>query len=88
MTSTTYASASGLDDVHNLSTALDQALLARAALRNPIFAAMVSTRTHWTKWAAPTYGEAVGQPQPDARRRRPGTYGVKTGWTTPCRAAA
>src|SRR6478735_5090831 len=57
MDSTTYASASGLDDVHNLSTALDQALLARAALRNPTFASMVSTKTHWTKWAAPTYAK-------------------------------
>ena len=57
MASTTYASASGLDDVRNLSTALDQAILARAALRNPTFAQMVGTRTHWTKWAAPTYAK-------------------------------
>src|SRR4051812_28139636 len=49
MTSTTYASASGLDDVRNLSTALDQALLARAALQNPTFAAIVSTQSHWTR---------------------------------------
>ena len=54
MTSTTYASASGLDDVRNLSTAIDQAILARAALQNPTFAHIVATRTHWTKWAAPT----------------------------------
>ena len=54
MTSTTYASPSGLDDVRNLSTALDQAVLARAALQNPTFAQIVATRTHWTKWAAPT----------------------------------
>jgi D-alanyl-D-alanine carboxypeptidase (penicillin-binding protein 5/6) len=81
MTSTTYASASGLDDVRNLSTALDQALLARAALQNPMFAKIVSTRTHWTKWAAPTraklwvnHNKMLGT--------TPGTYGVKTGWTT------
>lgn len=81
MTSTTYASASGLDDVRNLSTALDQAVLARAALRNPTFAQMVATRTHWTKWAAPTraklwvnHNKMLGT--------TPGTYGVKTGWTT------
>ncbi len=81
MTSTTYASASGLDDVRNLSTALDQALLARAALQNPMFAKIVSTRTYWTKWAAPTraklwvnHNKMLGT--------TPGTYGVKTGWTT------
>ena len=81
MTSTTYASASGLDDVRNLSTALDQAVLARAALQNPLFAKIVSTRTHWTKWSAPTraklwvnHNKMLGT--------TPGTYGVKTGWTT------
>ena len=81
MTSTVYASASGLDDVRNLSTALDQAVLARAALQNPTFAQMVATRTHWTKWAAPTraklwvnHNKMLGT--------TPGTYGVKTGWTT------
>ena len=43
MTDTTYASASGLDDTRNLSTALDQAKLAQAALANPIFAKIVAT---------------------------------------------
>ena len=81
MTSTTYASASGLDDTRNLSTALDQAMLARVALQNPMFAKIVSTRTHWTKWAVPTraklwvnHNKMLGT--------TPGTYGVKTGWTT------
>lgn len=81
MRSTTYASASGLDDTRNLSTALDQAMLARAALKNPTFAKIVSTRSHWTKWAAPTraklwvnHNKMLGT--------TPGTYGVKTGWTT------
>jgi D-alanyl-D-alanine carboxypeptidase (penicillin-binding protein 5/6) len=81
MTSTTYASPSGLDDVRNLSTALDQAVLARAALQNPTFAQIVATRTHWTKWAAPTraklwvnHNRMLGT--------TPGTYGVKTGWTS------
>ena len=81
MTSTTYASASGLDDVRNLSTALDQAMLARAALQNPMFAKIVATRTRWTRWAAPTraklwvnHNKMLGT--------TPGTYGVKTGWTT------
>jgi D-alanyl-D-alanine carboxypeptidase (penicillin-binding protein 5/6) len=81
MTGTTYASASGLDDFRNLSTAFDQAVLARAALQNPTFAKFVGTRAHWTKWAAPTraklwvnHNKMLGT--------TPGTYGVKTGWTT------
>jgi serine-type D-Ala-D-Ala carboxypeptidase (penicillin-binding protein 5/6) len=81
MTSTTYASASGLDDVANLSTALDQAVLARAALQNPTFAAMVATRTHWTRWAAPTRAK-LWVNHNKMLATTPGAYGVKTGWTT------
>ncbi|MSO96325.1 MAG: D-alanyl-D-alanine carboxypeptidase [Thermoleophilia bacterium] len=81
MHATTYASASGLDDVTNLSTALDQAVLARAALQNPTFARMVATRTHSTKWAAPTYAK-VWVNHNKMLGTTPGTYGVKTGWTT------
>ena len=79
MTSTTYASASGLDDVHNLSTALDQALLARAALRNPIVRRHGLDEDALDEMGRADVRQALGQPQPDARRRRPGTYGVKTG---------
>ena len=81
MTSTTYASASGLDDVRNLSTALDQAVLARAALQNPTFARIVATRTHWTKWAAPTRAK-LWVNHNKMLATTPGTYGVKTGWTS------
>ena len=81
MTSTTYASASGLDDVANLSTALDQAVLARAALQNPTFARIVSSRTHWTKWAAPTHAK-LWVNHNKMLATTPGTYGVKTGWTS------
>ena len=81
MTSTTYASASGLDDTRNLSTALDQAVLARAALENPTFATMVATRSHWTKWAAPTHAK-LWVNHNKMLGTTPGTYGVKTGWTT------
>jgi D-alanyl-D-alanine carboxypeptidase (penicillin-binding protein 5/6) len=81
MNSTTYASPSGLDDVRNLSTAYDQAVLARAALQNPTFAQMVATRTHWTKWAAPTRAK-LWVNHNKMLATTPGTYGVKTGWTT------
>jgi serine-type D-Ala-D-Ala carboxypeptidase (penicillin-binding protein 5/6) len=80
MRRTTYASASGLDDRRNLSTALDQALLARAALRNSTFAGIVGTRTHRTTWAAPTYAK-VWVNHNKMLAWAPGTYGVKTGWT-------
>lgn len=84
MTRTTYASASGLDDVRNQSTALDQARLAQSALDNPTFAAIVGTRRHVTKWAAPTYSK-VWINHNRMLATAPGTYGVKTGWTTRAR---
>ncbi len=81
MSGTTYASASGLDDVRNLSTALDQARLARRALQNRTFAAIVGTKRYVTRWAAPTYAK-VWINHNKMLATTPGTYGVKTGWTT------
>jgi len=81
MTSATYASASGLDDVRNLSTTLDQAVLARVALQNPLFAKIVSSRSHRTKWAAPTHAKRWVDHN-KMLGTTPGTYGVKTDWTT------
>lgn len=81
MTGTTYASASGLDDVRNLSTALDQAVLARVALRNATFASIVGTARYVTRWPAPTYRK-VWVNHNKMLTGAPGTYGVKTGWTT------
>jgi serine-type D-Ala-D-Ala carboxypeptidase (penicillin-binding protein 5/6) len=81
MRRTTYASASGLDDRRNVSTALDQARLARVALGNPTFADIVSTRRHRTRWAAPTYAK-VWVNHNRMLGWAPGTYGVKTGWTS------
>jgi D-alanyl-D-alanine carboxypeptidase (penicillin-binding protein 5/6) len=81
MLRTHYASAAGLDDTRNLSTALDQARLARAALGNPLFARIVSTRTRQTRWAAPTYAKLWVNHNRMLSWTR-GTYGVKTGWTS------
>jgi D-alanyl-D-alanine carboxypeptidase (penicillin-binding protein 5/6) len=78
---TTYASPSGLNDTQNLSTALDQATLARAALANLTFARIVDTRVHRTRWPPPTY-EKVWVNHNKMLTTTPGTYGVKTGWTT------
>lgn len=85
MRSTVYASASGLEDARNRSTAYDQALLARAALGNGTFAEIVSTVRHVTRWAAPTIAkEWINHNR--MLRTYPGTYGIKTGWTTRARA--
>ena len=80
---TTYASPSGLDDTRNLSTAIDQARLARVALANPTLARIARTREYRTRWAAPTYAKlwvnhnkmlgatpACSASRPAGRRRR------------------
>ncbi len=81
MTDTVYASANGLDDVRNVSTALDQAVLLRAALRNRTFARVVGTVRHRVRWARPV----VVKEYLNHNRMLttyPGVYGGKTGWTT------
>jgi D-alanyl-D-alanine carboxypeptidase len=77
MGDTTYRSASGLNDLTNLSTAYDQALLGRAALRNPLLARIVGTR----RKAFPRYGRAYVNHNKMLFTYR-GTLGIKTGWTT------
>lgn len=77
MRDTTYRSASGLNDLTNLSTAYDQAILGRFALRNPVLARIVRT---WRK-AFPTYGRVYVNHN-KMLSWYPGTVGLKTGWTT------
>jgi D-alanyl-D-alanine carboxypeptidase len=77
MHDTTYRSASGLNDLTNLSTAYDQAILARFALRNPLLAKIVGT---WRR-AFPTYGRVYVNHN-KMLSWFPGTIGLKTGWTT------
>ena len=76
MTSTTYASPSGLDDTHNLSTALDQARLARYALANPTLRRIVGTREYRTRWSAPTYAK-VWVNHNKMLGTTPGVFGLK-----------
>jgi D-alanyl-D-alanine carboxypeptidase len=81
MRDTVYASANGLDDVRNASTALDQALLLTAALRNRTFARVVRTVRHRVPWARPVVvKEYVNHNR--MLTSYPGVYGGKTGWTT------
>jgi serine-type D-Ala-D-Ala carboxypeptidase (penicillin-binding protein 5/6) len=78
---TRFASPSGLVDIGNYSTAWDLAALARYAMANPRFRAIVRTRIARVHWAAPTYGKTyVNRNQLLVSYR--GADGVKTGWTT------
>jgi D-alanyl-D-alanine carboxypeptidase len=80
MAETTYASGSGLEDEANLSTAADQAILARAALENRTFARIVRTVRRMVEWPPPTYAkEWVNHNR--MLTSFEGTYGVKTGYT-------
>jgi D-alanyl-D-alanine carboxypeptidase len=81
MTDTVYTSASGLNDGTNLSSARDQAIVAREALADPVFASIVRTPRRLVDWPPPTYKkEWINHNR--MLRTYPGTYGVKTGYTT------
>ena len=74
-------SPSGLIDKGNYSTAWDMAALARYAMWNPRFRAVVRTHIKRVPWSAPTYAKVyVNKNQ--LIGAYPGADGVKTGWTT------
>jgi D-alanyl-D-alanine carboxypeptidase (penicillin-binding protein 5/6) len=78
---THFRSPSGVIDRDNRSTAWDVAALARYAMRNPRFRAIVRTRIKRVSWAAPTYAKVYVNKNPLLGRYR-GADGIKTGWTT------
>jgi D-alanyl-D-alanine carboxypeptidase len=81
MTDTKYRSASGLNDETNVSSARDQAIVSRAALENPAFARIVRTRYKLVEWPPPTHAkEWVNHNK--MLFSEPGTYGIKTGYTS------
>jgi D-alanyl-D-alanine carboxypeptidase len=80
MEDTTYASASGLEDETNVSTAADQAILAHTALENATFAKIVRTQRRVVDWPPPTFSkEWINHNRMLVTYT--GTYGVKTGYT-------
>jgi D-alanyl-D-alanine carboxypeptidase (penicillin-binding protein 5/6) len=81
MADTRYASANGLDDKVNHSSANDQAIVAWYALGNPVFRQVVATRKKRVRWAAPTNVKEYRNHNRMLFGYR-GTYGVKTGYTT------
>jgi D-alanyl-D-alanine carboxypeptidase len=76
-----FRSPSGLIDRDNYSTAWDMAALARYAMWNPRFRAVVRTRVKLVPWAAPTYAKEYVNKN-HLIGAYPGANGVKTGWTT------
>ena len=78
---THYTSVSGVVDKGNRSSAWDLAALARYALRDPRFHAIVRTRIARVPWSAPTYGKVYLNKNQLLGSYR-GANGVKTGWTT------
>jgi D-alanyl-D-alanine carboxypeptidase (penicillin-binding protein 5/6) len=87
---THFRSASGLIDEGNFSTAQDLAALARYAMQNPSFRAIVSTKHKRVWWRPPTHAKLY-ENHNKLLWRYPGADGVKTGWTTaagPCLVAS
>ena len=85
-----FAGPSGVVDRGNYSSAWDLAALARVAMHDPRFRAVVRTKVKRLAWAKPTYSKVY------VNKNRflelyPGAIGIKTGWTTlagPCVVAA
>jgi D-alanyl-D-alanine carboxypeptidase (penicillin-binding protein 5/6) len=78
---THFRSPSGLLDRDNYSTAWDMAALARYALWNPRFRAVVRTRIKHVPWSPPTRRKIYVNKN-HLLGSYPGADGVKTGWTT------
>ena len=81
LTHTHFRSPSGLLDRDNYSTAWDMAALARYALWNPRFRAIVRTQIKHVPWSKPI-GEKIYVNKNHLLGAYPGADGVKTGWTT------
>jgi D-alanyl-D-alanine carboxypeptidase (penicillin-binding protein 5/6) len=75
-----FRSPSGLLDRDNYSSAWDMAALARYAMWNPRFRAVVRTRVKHVPW--PGIGEKIYVNKNHLIGSYPGANGVKTGWTT------
>ncbi|MDQ4149074.1 MAG: D-alanyl-D-alanine carboxypeptidase [Actinomycetota bacterium] len=80
VTDSHFVNADGLDAPNHYSTAYDLSLIARAAMRDPLFRRIVASKTHQIPWA--------GRPHPRILMNRnqllgvlPGASGIKTGNT-------
>lgn len=80
MKNTHFVTPSGLDDEAHYSTAYDMALLARAALQNPDFAAICSQTTMKLSYGNPPYDRWLSNHN-RLLKQYDGCIGVKTGFT-------
>lgn len=78
---THFVTPSGLNDPNHYSTAYDMALLAREALKNPLFAEICSQSKAVVQYGNPPYNRWM-QNHNRLLRSYEGTVGVKTGYTT------
>jgi serine-type D-Ala-D-Ala carboxypeptidase (penicillin-binding protein 5/6) len=81
LTRTHFRSPSGILDRDNYSTAWDMAALARYALWNSRFRAIVRTKVKHVPWSKPI-GEKIYVNKNHLLGAYPGADGIKTGWTT------
>ena len=80
MKNTNFVTPSGLDDENHYSTAYDMALLAAAALENPIFAEVVSSKNKTVSYGNPPYQRRIVNHN-KMLSLYDGAVGVKTGFT-------
>ena len=78
---THFVTPSGLNDPNHYSTAYDMALLAREALKNPLFSEICSQSKAVVQYGNPPYNRWM-QNHNRLLRSYEGTVGVKTGYTT------
>jgi D-alanyl-D-alanine carboxypeptidase len=81
LSKTHFASASGVVDRDNYSSAHDLAALARYAMRHPSFRRIVDTRIKRVRWARPTFAKVYVNKNALLATYR-GADGIKTGWTS------
>ena len=80
MENTNFVTPSGLDDENHYSTAYDMALLAAEALKNPIFAEVVSSKSKTVSYGNPPYLRTIKNHN-KMLSLYDGAVGVKTGFT-------
>ena len=78
---THFANPHGLPDDTHVTTAYDLALIAREAMKNPLFRRLVSTKEATISWQGRDYGRKLHNKN-RLLRDYPGATGIKTGFTS------
>jgi D-alanyl-D-alanine carboxypeptidase (penicillin-binding protein 5/6) len=81
-TNTHFVNPNGLHDPNHYTTPHDLALIAREAMRNPVFAKIVSTRLRTMPWPAKNERRVLLNLNELLDGSYPGALGVKTGYTS------